>query len=174
MRRHKRIQKEAELDVTSFMNLMIVLVPALLINMVLSQLSVLDLRLPTGEQNHSEMVESEDVSIAVVIREAGFELTRTYKQKTETIVDLPKNDGKYDYNGLSEALQGVKKNPGFEQKRDISLLSEPGINYQILVTVMDTVRSYPAVVAASLVDATLFPEMSLGDAPSASGQGVTP
>jgi hypothetical protein len=31
---------------------------------------------------------------------------------------------------------------------------------------MDTVRSYDAVVAGSLVEAELFPEISLGDAPA--------
>jgi len=40
MRRHKRPQEEAELNVTSFMNLMIVLVPVLLMNMVFSQVAV--------------------------------------------------------------------------------------------------------------------------------------
>jgi len=34
------------------------------------------------------------------------------------------------------------------------------------VTVMDTVRSYKAVVAGSVVNAELFPEISIADAPS--------
>ena len=45
------------------------------------------------------------------------------------------------------------------------------------MTVMDTVRRYPAVVAASLVDATLFPDISLGDAAELNAQAsaeVTP
>ena len=50
------------------------------------------------------------------------------------------------------------------EKRDITLLAEPNTDYQTLVTVMDTVRIYPAVVAASLVDAVLFPDISLGEA----------
>ena len=41
MGRQKRIQEEAELNVASFMNLMIVLV-LLLMNMVISQLAVLN------------------------------------------------------------------------------------------------------------------------------------
>ena len=40
----------------------------------------------------------------------------------------------------------------------------PEVDYQTLVTVMDTVRSYPAVVAASVVEAELFPDVSLVDA----------
>src|SRR5690606_7702999 len=164
MRRHKRIKEEAELNVTSFMNLMIVLVPVLLMNMVFSQLAVLDLRLPSRDQPAS-VVTPEDVTLNVVIRSQGFEITRTYQQQTESLLTLPKNGAQFDFNALSQALQDIKKNPGFSAKKDISLLSSPDIDYQTLVTVMDTVRVYPAVVAASLVDATLFPEISLGDAP---------
>ncbi len=170
MRRQRRIQEEAELNVTSFMNLMIVLVPVLLMNMVFSQLAVLDLKLPLGDQPGA--VNPEDVSLEVVIRKDGFEVTRTYREKSESLALLPKKNGTFDYSGLSSALQDIKKNPGFEDKKDISLLSESDIDYQTLITVMDAVRVYPAVVAASLVDATLFPEISLGDAPA--GQEVTP
>lgn len=164
MRRHKRIKEEAELNVTSFMNLMIVLVPVLLMNMVFSQLAVLDLRLPAGDQPDT-VVNPEDVTLNVVIRSQGFEITRTYQQQTESLLTLPKSGAQFDFNALSQALQDIKKNPGFAAKKDISLLSSPDIDYQTLVTVMDTVRVYPAVVAASLVDATLFPDISLGDAP---------
>jgi biopolymer transport protein ExbD len=80
-------------------------------------------------------------------------------------VTLPKKNGAYDYQGLSLALQDVKKNAEFADKKDISLLSEAKVNYQTLVTVMDTVRQYPAVVAASVVNAALFPDISLGEAP---------
>lgn len=164
MKRQRKIQQEAELNVTSFMNLMIVLVPVLLLNMVISQLAVLDLRLPFGNQPPGP-VNSEEVALEVVIRDSGFEITRTYQDETLSLKVLPKKAQDYDYQGLSETLQDIKKNPGFHDKKDISLLSEPGVNYQTLITVMDTVRAYPAVVAASLVDATLFPDISLGEAP---------
>jgi len=162
MRRHKRPQEEAELNVTSFMNLMIVLVPVLLMNMVFSQVAVLDLKLPNGDQ--PGLVNPEDVSLEVTIRDSGFVVSRTYKEQTEELAALPKIAKEFDYEGLSRTLQDIKKNPVFKDKKDISLLSEAEVDYQTLVTVMDTVRRYPAVVAASLVDAELFPEISLGDA----------
>ena len=163
MRLPRKEKQEADLNVTSFMNLMIVLVPVLLLNMVYSQLARVELHLPLGDQD--EPVLSEEVSLEVVIRAQEFEVMRTFKEESETIIKLPKKAGEYDYAGLSEALQDIKKNPIFADKTDISLLSEPEVNYQTLVTVMDTVRIYPAVVAASLVDAVLFPDMSLGEAP---------
>ena len=70
MRRHKKLKEEAELNVTSFMNLMIVLVPVLLMNMVFSQLAVLDLRLPAGDQPGE--VNPEDVTLEVTIEKAAL------------------------------------------------------------------------------------------------------
>ena len=162
MRRHKKIREEAELNVTSFMNLMIVLVPVLLMKMVFSQLAVLDLRLPSGDEPGA--VNPEDVTLEVTIRKTGFTLSRTYQEETVELASIPAQSGELDYEGLSEALQKAKKNPEFAEKRDITLLAEPNTDYQTLVTVMDTVRIYPAVVAASLVDAVLFPDISLGEA----------
>ena len=68
-------------------------------------------------------------------------------------------------------LQEVKRRlreRGIET-RAISILAEQEIDYQTIVTAMDTVRSFEAVVATSVVDAALFPEISFGDAPLLAG-----
>jgi len=80
---------------------------------------------------------------------------------------VTKKDGEYDYKMLSTVLQETKRllqDRGIE-KRDIFILSQTDTNYQTVVSTMDTVRSFKAVVAANVVDAELFPEISLGDAP---------
>ncbi len=77
MRRHKRIKEEAELNVTSFMNLMIVLVPVLLMNMVFSQLAVLDLR-PLLSHSLGQQMKSLIPSVILLLphnrktKESGF------------------------------------------------------------------------------------------------------
>jgi hypothetical protein len=81
-------------------------------------------------------------------------------------------EGEYDYELLSGILQETKRllqDRGVE-KKDIYILSEKNIEYQTLVSTMDTARSFKAVVAASLVNAELFPEIALGDAPPAGQQ----
>ena len=45
------------------------------------------------------------------------------------------------------------------------MLAPDELDYQTLVTAMDTVRSFKAVVAAQVVDAELFPQISLGQLP---------
>lgn len=160
MRRHKRIKQEADLDITSFMNLMIVLVPVLLLNMVFAQTSVLDLKLPLGDSVGN--VNPEDVSIEVTIRKTGMQVVVAAAGASRVVGVIPTNENTHDFKKLSEVLQQVKKS--FPDKKDVVLLSTPNIDYQTLVAVMDTSRSFETVVVTSVVNAVLFPEVSLGDA----------
>lgn len=160
MRRHKKIQEEAELDITSFMNLMIILVPVLLISMVFNHITVLELRLPLEEELQKQDLNPDDLSLEVIVRQTGFNVMLG----PLPIESIDKKDNKFDLNRLSAVLQGMKKQLGRE-RTDIVILSEPDIDYQVLVGVIDTAKTFPAVVAASVVDAVLFPDVSLGDAP---------
>jgi len=165
-RRRYRHRKEAELDITSFMNLMIILVPVLLMSMVFARITVLDLQLPQTAEG--EAVDSDDVprQLELVIRDDYFQVNFPAGNPVDRI--------EHDAHGeprlaeLSELLQNIKrelKNQGID-KDDILILSEPDTSYQMLVSAMDTARSFRAVVAASAVDAELFPVISLGDAPA--------
>jgi biopolymer transport protein ExbD len=68
----------------------------------------------------------------------------------------------YDYRRLSMVLQEVKTQ--LPEKKDILLLSSADVDYQNLVSTMDTIKSYKTVVVADLVEVELFPDVSLGDA----------
>ena len=161
----RKAVEEVELDITAFMNLMIVLVPVLLLGMVFSQISVVDVRLPdmaAGDTPEQEL----NKQIELVIRKDQLQID--YPQGIPLKV-LPKNEqGEYDFATLSLVLQEVKRQlreKGIE-KNNITILSEPDTDYQTIISAMDTVRSFKAVVAASVVDAALFPDISFGDAPS--------
>lgn len=165
MRIRKRAKNEADLDITSFMNLMIILVPVLLMSMVFSHTSVLDLKLPDlAADNQPAEEDPQNKMLEVVIEPNQFVVNYPAGAPLKTV---PQKDGDYDYPLLSDVLQEVKrqlKDQGIE-KRDIFILSQPNTDYQTLVSTMDIVRSFKAVVAANVVDAELFPEISLGDAP---------
>jgi biopolymer transport protein ExbD len=68
----------------------------------------------------------------------------------------------HDFNTLSQVLRSIKDK--VSDKKDIVILSSSDLSYQDLISTMDTVKSYQTVVAASLVEIELFPEISLGDA----------
>ena len=83
-------------------------------------------------------------------------------------------EGDYDFALLSLVLQEVKRQLREKgaDRQAITILSEPEVDYQTIVSAMDTVRSFKAVVAASVVDAVLFPEISFGDAPLLASGGA--
>lgn len=165
MRVKKRVRTEAELDITSFMNLMIILVPVLLMSMVFSHVTVLDLRLPDlADDAASADNQEENQALELVILADRFVVNFPAGTPLKTVAQ---KDGEYDYPLLSDVLQEVKRLLAEKdiEKRDIFILSQADTDYQTLVRTMDTVRSFKAVVAASVVDAELFPEISLGDAP---------
>lgn len=174
MRIRKRNREEAELEITSFMNLMIILVPVLLMSMVFSHITVLDLKLPDLAAGPSQADnEPENQMLELVIMPDRFVVNYPAGAPLKTV---PQKDGAYDYKLLSDVLQEVKrllKEKDIE-KRDIFILSQPDTDYQTIVSVMDTVRSFKAVVAASVVNAELFPEISLGDAPAQPAAEATP
>lgn len=161
----KRKGEDADVDVTSFINLVIVLVPVLLMGMVLSRITVLDLKLPDIAASPSQQQEEPPAQLELIVRADHFDINYPAGIRLKMIEKTAA--GNYDYESLSLHLQEIKRQLGEKgiQKRDIYLLSEKGIDYQTLVQVMDTVRSFKAVVVTSVVNAELFPEVSLGDAP---------
>jgi len=157
---------DAELDVTSFMNLMIVLVPVLLLSMTFTQVTVLDVKLPdlTGGAYNSEDSQSQ---LEVVIGEAGFKIVyptdvviKEIPLKS-TILDSGEEIHNFDYLALSQVLQEVKRQ--LPEKRDAVVKANAGVDYQSLISTMQAVKSYTTVVAASMVEIEMFPEISLGD-----------
>ncbi|MGD8818407.1 MAG: biopolymer transporter ExbD [Acidobacteriota bacterium] len=161
-RKHKH-QDAAELDVTPFMNLMIVLVPVLLLSMVFTHTTVIDLNFPTGEAADAAF-DPDTVHLEVVVRADSLQVA---DGRGGVIRTLPKVDDRHDFAGLSLVMQELKRR--MPDKEDITVLLEQETDYQTLVTVMDTVRSYPAVQHLEVVQAELFPVISLGDSPVAPG-----
>ena len=164
----RRILEEADLDITSFMNLMVVLVPVLLMSLVFSHITILKLNLPdlTGMQTPSA---EKSLQLEVVLRKSGFQVYFPSGVLVKTIEAKNTKGGKQlDYKTLSLVLQEIKRK--VKNKSDVLLLSEADVSYQSLVSTMDTVRAFTTVVATSAVEIELFPEISLGDAPVRRGK----
>jgi biopolymer transport protein ExbD len=148
-------REEADLNVTPFMNLMIVLVPVLLLSLVFTHTSVIDLNFPSGEASAEFDPEAVHLEVAVhadrlVVGDGRGGAIRT----------LPVIGDEHDYATLSLVMQELKKR--MPQKRDITLLFEDETSYQTLVHVMDVVRSQAVVQGLDVVQAELFPVVSLG------------
>ena len=152
-----------EIDVTTFLNLMVVLVPFLLITAVFSRLTIVELNLPSSAGGPSN--NETPFRIEVVVRETGMEITNG----TATIASIPKKDDEYDFQTLSDFMIELKRE--YPDHDSASVLMEAQIPYDYLIQAMDIVRS----VELPVEDAAegepeyqlyaLFSEISVGDAP---------
>ena len=165
-RRHhyrRRTGNTYEIDVTTFLNLMVVLVPFLLITAVFSRLTIVELNLPSsaGGPTNNET----PFRIEVVVRDAGMEITNG----TATIASIPKKDDEYDFQTLSDFMIELKRE--YPDHDSASVLMEAQIPYDYLIQVMDIVRSVELPVKDPVEGEpeyqlyALFSEISVGDAP---------
>ena len=156
--RHRH-NETAELNITAFMNLMVILVPFLLITAVFSRLTILELNLPASS---SEPVEPEDQTfqLEVIVRQDKIEVG----DRNQGLLGIYPNSAEgYDYVALAEKLVQLKER--YPTKTDASILLEQDIAYDTLVQVMDRVRVEEEAVGLSVVRVDLFPDISIGDAP---------
>ena len=163
-RRHhyKRRTKENayEIDVTTFLNLMVVLVPFLLITAVFSRLTIVELNLPSSAGGAASVEDS--FRVEVIVREAGIEISNGMS----TIATIPNDEDEYDLDTLSDFMVELKLE--YPEHEAASVLMESQIPYDYLIQVMDVVRSVEQPVEDSEEEYelfALFSEISVGDAP---------
>jgi biopolymer transport protein ExbD len=160
-------RQEAELNITAFMNLMVVLVPFLLVMAVFSRLAILELNLPAGDAGE-QREDQQALALELVVYDDLLDLN---SQPGVLLKRFPHVEGEPDLAGVGELLRQVKSR--YPDRLDISLLLAPDISYDVLVQVMDTVRMTRVLRDGKTIDAELFPEISIGDAPlrNAAGEG---
>ncbi len=135
-RRHhykRRSKAEHELDVTTFLNLMVVLIPFLLITAVFSRMTIVELNLPSSAGGAS--LAEDSFRVEVIVREAGFEISNG----TAIIASIAKEEDEYDLETLSEFMVALKRQ--YPEQEAASVLMEAFIPYDYLIQVMDIVRS---------------------------------
>ena len=158
--RRRRLRKEgAHLEITAFINLIVVLVPFLLSTAVFSRLAVIDLNLP-AQQSAVEQIKGPDLQLEVVIRKDAIEVG---DRIGGLIARIEKKGAEHDLKALDGLMVQIKSK--FPDKTESSVLAEPDTPYDDLVQVMDTVRSSVTAQGAQLMRAELFPNISIGDAP---------
>jgi biopolymer transport protein ExbD len=182
-RKHGKSRDAPELDITAFLNLMVVLVPFLLVSAVFSRITIMELNMPASAGGAAATPAK--ISVEVVIREDVMEIS----DGRRVIIRFPKIDNPdpeaeiedeklYDLVKLTNYLLKIKAN--FPDKTDSTILIEPDIEYRHLVRVMDAVRNAEIVQENTAISAAndssvggepniqiieLFPDISIGDAP---------
>lgn len=156
---YKRNSDVPELDVTTFLNLMVVLIPFLLVTAVFSRITIMEMNLPVA--GDGQTVEPPLVTIEVIVRKNGLEIG----DGKNVVVSIPKVGEKYDIPKLSDYLLRLKAE--YSEKEDATILVEPDVEYEDMVHVMDAIREAEVKQDGQeeKQKIALFPEISIGDAP---------
>ena len=166
LRRHRRNRlndDSTELNITAFMNLMVILVPFLLMTAAFSRLAILELSLPGSSSEPADLPELV-FQLEIIVRGKQIEVA---DRNVGALGIYPNGDDGYDYEALSKKLSEIKDR--YPKKTDAAILLEGDISYDTLVQVMDRVRVEEIVAAKTVKRRDLFPDISIGDAPNSNG-----
>lgn len=157
--RRKHIQETVELNITAFLNLMVILVPFLLVTAVFSRVTVLELNLPSKE-TIVKQEEKNKLQLELVIRQDSFEIRDSNLGRIKYI---ERKKAETNWKVFTDILVEIKTR--FPEEQSITLLLEHEINYRTLIQVMDRVRSADVVYFTEVENVELFPNISITDAP---------
>ena len=152
-------EQAVELNITAFLNLMVILVPFLLITAVFSRITILELNLPAKD---AVVLQEKEVKLQLqlVVRKDSFEIRDSNLGR---IKYLSRDNGDFEWSGFSDILVEIKSRFPDEQK--ITLLLDREVIFKTLIEVMDRVRAADVLQFAEVQTVELFPEISIGDAP---------
>lgn len=159
--RRKSRETNAELDITSFMNLMVILIPFLLLNAVFTQLSVLQVNLPKAGGDSSSIEDKKPLVLEVIIYQDRLIVADRQSGPLKTI---PNKGDTPDLQSLSSFLKELKSNN--PSVTEATILLEQRTPYESLVHTMDAVRMYDNTVSGVAIKSSLFPDIGIGDAPA--------
>lgn len=157
--RRKMVKEAVELNITAFLNLMVILVPFLLITAVFSRITILELNLPP---KNSRVVAPENIKLQLelVIRPESFEIRDSNLGR---IKYLQREQDNTNWKIFTDLLVEIKIR--FPDEKNITLLVDRKVTYKTIIQVMDRVGSAEIVNVTELETVELFPNISMGDAP---------
>ncbi|MES9852661.1 MAG: biopolymer transporter ExbD [Candidatus Thiodiazotropha sp. L084R] len=97
--RFRHHHKEAELNITAFLNLMVILIPFLLITAAFSRFSIIELYLPPASEGSLKQIK--ELQLEVIIRKEGLEVA---DRQGGLIRSIPNTSDGYDVKALQASL----------------------------------------------------------------------
>ena len=135
----KRGRRSVDIDMNliPFIDMMSVLVAFLLLTAVWTNLAQINIK-PGGVGHDSEQLPPPQppINLSILAAEDGhwIGITTGQPRKIDKL-----SDGAYDYEALAEALSYYKKESGiFTERDDIEIAAEDKVDYQTVISTMDT------------------------------------
>ena len=139
-RKHK-LASDKDLQIITFLNLMVILIPFLLMTTVFAKMAVIELTPPSASTRKSAPSPPEKRD-----QTAGLKLTiallddeiNVLNGETTLGVFKKSTGGTYDLTGLPTLLSKLKQQ--YPDEKDAIILSRPNITYMTIVEIIDAVR----------------------------------
>ena len=162
VRHRKRSLDSPELNITAFLNLMVVLIPFLLLSAAFSQLSILELYLPVKTEGLDQLdKKKERPQFEIILLENQLILN---EKKTGLIVSFPAlKGGDINITAMQDVLVKIKAR--YPEISQIFILASDKISYEKLVVVMDNARAIVVNINGKPSLRELFPDIALGAVP---------
>jgi biopolymer transport protein ExbD len=158
-RNHARYRGRNDINIVPMLDVMVILTFFLIFTAVFSKTSVVEINLPGP--NVAAPPPEPTLELEVILRRNGLEVAdrnvgvlETFPLTTTGFQDIPR---------LSDYLMSVKAK--FPDKANATLLVNDDVDYDTIVQVMDAVRVRQDVDGTKVTTTSLFPQISLGDAP---------
>jgi len=155
--------ESTDIDLTPYMNLLVVLAPFLLVTAVFERLSALEIYLPQPTAAEAAAgakppaKPDDQLLLSISIADKGILVANG----AHLLTLVPSTPSGYDLSALSAELQQLKSR--YPTVDAAAILSKGNVPYETLVAVMDATREALVTVDGKTKRYTLFPNISLGE-----------
>jgi biopolymer transport protein ExbD len=159
-RNHARYRGRNDLNIVPMLDIFVILVFFLIFTAVFSKTNIVELNLPAASTEQPLDLPN-NLELEVVVRKGSLVVQ---DRNSGPLIEIPNAPQGYDFEALSGFLGRVKVK--FPELKSATVLLEQQIPYDTIVQVMDAVRSYEGLIDGRPARGELFPQISLGDAPT--------
>jgi biopolymer transport protein ExbD len=131
----------------------------LIFTAVFSKTHIVEMNLPA--QNTEPLPLPEGLVLEIVVRKDSL---MVQDKNSGPLQPFPNTPTGYDFDGLNSYLTRVKAR--FPELKAATVLLEQDIPYDTIIATMDAVKSYEGTLDGQPARGELFPQISLGDAPT--------
>ena len=158
-RSHARSHGDNDVNVVPMLDIFTILLFFLIFTAVLTPTRIIELNLP-GLSSQPALDLPKDLVLEVVVRKDSIVVQDKNAGPLEGGV-IPNTSAGYDYAALNLKMAQIKRQK--PEHKSATILLEPLISYEIIVSTMDAVRAVAP--QGGVAGGELFPEISFGDAP---------
>ena len=159
-RNHGRYRGRNDINIVPMLDVMVILVFFLIFTAVFSKTNIVELNLPPQQAGTPPDLPP-TLDLEVIVHKDNVVVADKNTGPLSTFQNTPEG---YDLTSMASFLSRVKAK--FPEKRDATLLFESDIPYDTIVQVMDAVRTFEGTLDGKPARGELFPQVSLGDAPT--------